>query len=115
MTRRIVIVLLSVGAGLGLAQHDQPGKAADPVADKERAADRGAILKTFEQLRQAIGKSDADAVAAFWTDGGEYVSSEGEVIRGRKALVTAYKEFFARNKGVKVQGKPETVRFLGQD
>jgi uncharacterized protein (TIGR02246 family) len=117
MTGRFAIVLLlAAGGGLGLAHHGQPGKPAERAADKDdRAADRAAIHKTFEQLLLALGKGDAKAVAAFWTDSGEYVDSEGEIIRGRQALVKAYKEFFARNKGVKVEGTAQALRFLGQD
>src|SRR5262245_41268288 len=117
MTRRFAIVLLlAAGGGLGLAHHEQPARQDDRAADQgDRAADRAAIHKTFQELRQALGKGDAAAVVAFWTDSGEYMDSDGDVIRGRKALVAAYKEFFARNKGVKVEGKAEALRFLGSD
>ena len=117
MTRHFALVLLLAAcAGLGLARHDQPGKTADRSGDKEdRPADREAIQNTFGQFRKALGKGDADSVAAFWTDNGEYVDDEGEIIRGRKALAAAYKTFFGKHKGLRVEGKPQALRFLGQD
>jgi uncharacterized protein (TIGR02246 family) len=118
MTRRFTLVLLlAVCGGFGLAHHDQPGKKGDRSAagKEDRAADREAIRKTFQQLLKALGKGDADAVASFWTDSGEYVDQEGEIIHGRKALAAAYKGFFTKNKGVRVEGKARDLRFLGQD
>jgi uncharacterized protein (TIGR02246 family) len=117
MTQRLAIVLLlAVCAGLGLARHHQPARTDDRAGDKEdRATDREAIRSTLQQLLKALGKGDADAVAAFWTASGEYVDDDGEIIRGRKALAAAYKTFFAKNKGVRVDGKATALRFLGQD
>jgi uncharacterized protein (TIGR02246 family) len=117
MTRRIaIVVLVAACAGLGLAHHAQTGKSAGRSADKEdRAADRAAIQKNLQQFLKALGKGDAEAVAAFWTDSGEYIDDDGETIRGRKALTAAYKTFFARNKGLQVDGKLQSLRFLGQD
>jgi uncharacterized protein (TIGR02246 family) len=117
MTRRFAIVLLLAACGgLGLARHYQSGKTEERAAGGEdRAADRAAIATTFQQLLKALGKGDADAVASFWTDTGEYIDDEGEIIRGRKALAAAYKKFFAKTRGLQVQGKASDLRFLGQD
>jgi uncharacterized protein (TIGR02246 family) len=117
MTRRVAIVLLlAVCGGLGLAGHDRPGERAVPSGDKEdRVADRKAIQTTFQQLLKALGKGDAKAVAAFWTDSGEYIDAEGDLIRGRKALAAAYKAHFAKFKRLEVEGKARDVRFVGQD
>ncbi len=117
MTRRFaIILLLGACAGLGLAHHQQTGQEADRPGDKaDRSADRAAIRKTFQQFLKALGKGDADAVAAFWTAGGEYVDEDGGIIRGRKALAASYKKLFAKTKGMRVEGKAEALRFLGQD
>src|SRR5438094_292511 len=90
MTRRFAIILLqAVCAGLGLAHHQQPSKEAGSGDREGRAADRAAIRKTFQQFLKTLAKGDADAVASFWTNSGEYVDEEGDVIRGRKALAAA--------------------------
>jgi uncharacterized protein (TIGR02246 family) len=117
MTRRFALVLLlALVGGLGLAHHYQPGKEADRSGDKEdRAADRAAIRKTFQDFLTTLGKGDGDAVAAFWTASGEYVEEDGDVIRGHKSLAAEYRKLFAKTKGVRVEGKVETLRFLGQD
>ncbi len=117
MTRRFTIVfLLVLCGGLGLARHDERDSKDGRSGDSEdRAADREAIRTTFGQLLKAIGKGDAAVVAGFWTDSGEYVDDEGEIIRGRKALSEAYKGFFEKHKEVRVEGKAEALRFLGQD
>ncbi len=118
MFQRFGIVLLAGLLGvLGVAGHDGPGKAEKGPASKEedRAADREAIRKTLRQFLKALGKGDAEAVAAFWTETGEYVDEDGDIIRGRKALAAEYRKFFAKNRGVKATGKAEALRFLGGD
>jgi uncharacterized protein (TIGR02246 family) len=117
MTGRFAIVLIvALSAGLVMAGHYQRGKVADRPSDKEdRVADREAIQKTFRGLLRALAKGDAEAVAAYWTESGEYVDDEGEIIRGRKALAAAYKALFAKTRGVRVEGKAKDLRFLGQD
>src|SRR5437588_73418 len=55
MTRRFaIILLLAVFAGLGLARHQQPNKEASSGKPEDRAADRAAIHKTFQQLLKTL-------------------------------------------------------------
>src|SRR5262249_5484137 len=116
MTRRFVVLLfLAACASLGLARHYQSGKTEERAEKDDRAADRAAIHKTLQQLLKALRKGDAEAVASFWTDTGEYIDEEGEIIRGRKPLEDAYKKFFAKTRGLEVKGKTDDLRFLGRD
>jgi uncharacterized protein (TIGR02246 family) len=111
-----IVVLAALLGALGMASHDGPGKADDKPAEKEaRATDREAIRKMLRQFLKALGKGDAEAVAAFWTETGEYVEEDGDIIRGRKALAKEYKTLFDKTKGAEVKGKAEALRFLGQD
>jgi len=69
--------VLSFGRNL----HAQP-----PSQPDERAADRKAILDSGREFEGAFEKKDAKAVAAFWTENGEYEADSGEQFRGRSAI-----------------------------
>src|SRR5262245_13515074 len=82
---------------------------------EDRAADREALRQALAEFARAFEKGDAKALAACWTEEGEYEDEDGEVTRGRDALARAYQDYFKRNKSVKVEAKITSVRFLGQD
>jgi uncharacterized protein (TIGR02246 family) len=100
----VVVPLLPRGAS------DEAKKPAE-----DRAADREALRQTLAEFARAFEKGDAKAVAAFWTEEGEYEDEDGEVTRGRDALARAYEDYFKRNKDVKVEAKITSIRFLGRD
>src|SRR5205823_5305368 len=55
------------------------------------------------------------AVAAAWTEAGEYMPDEGVTIRGRAELEKAYADFIAKRPKLAAESKVESVRFLAQD
>src|SRR5437660_6228819 len=87
----LAAALLAVRAGLA---GEGKGK------NKEEAV---AIHKNAEAFVAAFNKNDAKAVAAFWTQDGDFVDQTGRHLRGRKAIEKAFRGFFAENKGAKVQ------------
>ncbi len=98
-----------IAAGLILAQDKSP------KSEPARPDDEKAVREASESFAHAFEKGDAKAVAASFTEEGEYQDEEHATIRGRDALAKAYSDFFAKRKEVKVQGKIEAIRFLGKD
>lgn len=100
---------MTAGALLALAQ-ERSGE-----THSDRAKDDSAIREASQSLAAAFEKGDAKAIAAFWTEEGEFISDDGNVIRGRDALAKAYTGFFAKRQHVKAEAKTQDVRFLGKD
>src|SRR5262249_56610419 len=80
-----------------------------------RQADDAAIRKVSAEFARAVSAGDAKAVAAFWTDTGEYRADDAAPIQGRAALEKAYADFLARRPKVVAEAKTDAIRFLGQD
>ncbi len=90
----------------------QPGQ---PPADNDRPADRAAVQAAMQQFARTFEKGDATALAALFTETGEYHGDDGDAIRGRAALAKAYGDFFAKRAELKVESKSNAIRFIGND
>jgi uncharacterized protein (TIGR02246 family) len=113
-----LVALLAGGAWVrGVGQPGQPPKTEAPpaVGENDRPADRAAVREATRLFARAFEKGDAQAVAASFTETGEYDNDDGPPIRGRAALAKAYGEFFAKRPELKVESKTNQVRFVGQD
>jgi uncharacterized protein (TIGR02246 family) len=103
-----VPALLVLG-GFATAQ-DQTAK------DPKREPDRLAIDKLTQDLIEAFDKRDAAAVAAHWTEGGEFIRNDGEPVRGRADIQKGYAEFFKTLKGKpKLEIHSDALRFPSAD
>lgn len=103
----IAVVLL--GVRLMTAQ-DQTAKGPDREADKQ------AIDKISKAFIQAFNDRDAAAVAAIYTEGGEYIRNDGEPIRGRAEIQKGYADFFKTLKGkTKLETQLDGLRFPSAD
>jgi uncharacterized protein (TIGR02246 family) len=100
-----------------LAVHAQfSGAAAQPAKGAGQDDDRAALAKAARSFAAAFEKGDAKALAAHWTENGEYTADDGTVFRGRKAIESEYAELFASRKGkVKLDIDIDTVRFPSRD
>ncbi len=101
------IAPLALAAGLSA----WPAAAAPGENDKEEAA----LKQRAKAFTAAFDKGDAKAVAAFWTEDGDYVDETGKQVKGRAEIEKDFAEFFAENKGVKVQIHTDTLRFVTPD
>jgi uncharacterized protein (TIGR02246 family) len=103
----------AVGIGLGLVAAAllaaPPGLVAQ---DKERMKDVEAMHQNAVAFLEAFNRGDARAVAEAWWEDGDYMDQEGRHLKGRKAIEEAMREFFAENKGVKVQIDNRKTRFV---
>jgi uncharacterized protein (TIGR02246 family) len=109
--------LLVCGAVVnGVGQPPATGNDNKPAAAAaDRPADREAVQEATRQFAKAFEKGDAAAVAALFTETGEYANEDGPPIHGRAALAKAYADFFTKRVGVKLTSKSNAVRFVGQD
>ncbi len=63
----------------------------------------------------AFNKGDAKAIAALWTEDGEYIDDTGRSFVGRDAIEKGYAEFFAANPNAKIQISIDSLRLLSSD
>ena len=71
-----------------------------PSESPLRSADENAIRAAVESYVDAYNRGDARAVAAQWSETGEWISPSGQRFQGRPAIEKELKNLFAENKGV---------------
>ena len=74
-----------------------------------------AIKKTTESYVAAFKKADAEALAAHWTDNGDYIDVDGNHLKGKETIKGAYQQFFAENPGVTMEITVTTVQQANDD
>ena len=119
--RFIVGLCALLGAGAAKAAEVAPERAvaqpqtaeARPAADSQ--ADEKAIRATADEFVKAFAAADAKAVAALWTERGEYESDDGTVLRGRTAIEAAFAAHFKGRPAETMEIKIESIRFPSRD
>jgi uncharacterized protein (TIGR02246 family) len=86
-----------------------------PVRAAESDPQEVVITKLAEAFVEAFQKGDAKAVAASWTENGDYVDLTGRHLQGRPAIENAFRDFFTENKGLKLRIEVNSVRFVTPD
>jgi uncharacterized protein (TIGR02246 family) len=121
------VVLVALGAVLTIqggsfghtrgAQPENPpaGRPGDDSDKPKRPEDDAAVRKATAEFALAVEKGDARAVAAFWTEEGEYIGEDGTTLRGRAEIEATYARQFAKKKKTKVDLHIESVRFPSKD
>jgi uncharacterized protein (TIGR02246 family) len=90
--------------------------AAVTYAQAGRADDEAAIRRQIDQFAAAWNKADAKAVAQFFADDGDYVSSTGQKGEGRTGIEKVLSEQFAGVfKGATLKTTITAIRFLKPD
>jgi len=110
----VVALLGAVHSSLSIAQ-DPASHPTDPKPAAQpdpAAADISLIRAGSEAFVAAFNKHDAKAVAALWTEQGEYVDDSGRTIAGRDAIEKDYAAFFAENPEVNIQIVIDSLRLL---
>ena len=75
-------------------------------------ADLAAIRQAAVEFEAAFNSGNAKAVAAHWTEDGEYTSDSGQVFSGRAAIEKQYTVVLAANKGLKLKIVIDSLRLL---
>ena len=104
-----LLALMVLSGGFATAQ-DETGQ------NPKREPDRLALEQLEKDMIQAFDKRDAAAIAANYTDEGEFIHNDGEPIRGRTEIQKAYAEFFKTLNGKpKLEIQSDELRFLSAD
>jgi uncharacterized protein (TIGR02246 family) len=103
------LTLVVLGVGFLVAQ-------SKGTKGPDREADKPAIDKLIKANIQAFNNRDAAAIAANWTDEGEYIRNDGDPVRGRADIQKGYAEFFKSLKGKPtVEVQTDNLRFPSAD
>ncbi len=117
-TRLFGVIVLWLGTFLAFqsSAEESPTAAQTPGTQQEpHAADLAAIRGESEAFVAAFNKGDAKAVAALWTDDGEYIDDTGRHFTGREAIEKGYADYFANNRNTKVKIAIDSLRMLSAD
>lgn len=99
--------------------HSSSVAQAQPAAARPAAsganADEQAIRAGAQAYAKAYNARDASALAAMWTEEGEYINEDGEVLIGRAAIERHFADLFASGPGAKLEVKTESIRFVSPD
>jgi uncharacterized protein (TIGR02246 family) len=115
--------VLALSATLGLvAAQDRPAREPDPAqpagqaaAAPEREADVKAITDLLASFVKAYNAKDARALGDLFTPDAEIEDEDGDVTRGRDAIVARFTETFQENRGDTLAVDTDSLRFLGND
>jgi uncharacterized protein (TIGR02246 family) len=100
------ILMLAICAGAALAAAAEPTKPDDEAA----------IRRAVDAYVAAFNRGDARALAACWSDEGEYVSPDGMRFKGRAAIQKEFEAYFAESQGRQhVEISHPSIRFLTPD
>ena len=84
-----------------------------PIASMASASDDEAgVRKAIASYVDAFNKGNAEAVAAHWSESGEWIDPTGTPIQGRDAILTEMKAFFSSDTKPKIELLDLSVRFL---
>jgi len=108
-----VFLLASVCCSSGVAQETAPNTPTDVPGSKQDAeADLAVIRAASEAFIAAFNKQDAKAIAALWTEDGEFIDDRGRRFAGRDAIEKGYAGVFAANSDVAVRMVIDSLRIV---
>ena len=97
------------GAGSGTPRGVQA------TASREREPDVRAITDLLASFVKAYNEKDAKALGALFTPDAEIEDEDGEVTRGRDAIVERFSGIFKEDGGDRLAVETDSLRFLGTD
>jgi uncharacterized protein (TIGR02246 family) len=119
--KRKTYCLIAIGAlvalMVGSLTSRQPAMIAGGLtSDEQSSTDQAAIKKAGQTFLKAFRDADARALAAQWTQNGEYLGEDGTSIRGRAAIEKAYADLFAKRKSpTEAEVEVTSIRFPSKD
>jgi uncharacterized protein (TIGR02246 family) len=114
---------LTLFATLGLvAAQNPPARQPDPAKpgeqaaiSKEREPDVRAIADLLASFIKAYNAKDAQTLGALFTPDAEIEDEDGEVTRGRDAIVSRFSGIFQESRADRLAVDTDSLRFLGKD
>jgi uncharacterized protein (TIGR02246 family) len=90
-----------------------PGHATPATLDDESPVQ--AVGQVAESCFAAFHRGDAKAVAAHWTEDGDFINIEGKRTQGREAIEREFQRFFAEHPGCRLTRAVGSIRMIGPD
>ncbi len=125
MVRLLLLAfLLSIGCYHVTAEETSPQKPTyddqaeddkQPAAGPDNQDDLAAIRQSADEFVKAFNNQKPQALAALWTEDGDYIDESGRVFVGRKAIAQEYAQFFKEHDGVKLRLMIDSLRLLSDD
>lgn len=100
---------LTLGLGVLVAAS---GRAGDDAAQSPEEVQ---LQGRNKALIAAFNRGDAQAVATFWTDKGDYMDETGRRYEGRQAIAQYFGKLFAQGKGAELRVYRTSFRFARPD
>jgi uncharacterized protein (TIGR02246 family) len=107
-TRKRLISTAAALIFLAFAQGSVAGDKADPGDEK-------ALQEQNEAFVDAFNRGDIKAVAEAYAPDADFLSAQGQRIKGRDALEKYFTKGFAESRGLKLQHTDSSIRFLKPD
>ena len=118
----VSIGMLAFAATLGLvtaqdrpAREPEAARGVQPAAPQERESDVRAITDLLASFVKAYNAKDAKAIGDLFTPDAEIEDEDGEVTRGRDAIVERFTGTFAEKNVGTLAVATDSLRFLGAD
>jgi uncharacterized protein (TIGR02246 family) len=92
-----------------------PAHTAESKKKPNDKSDEAAIRATVESYVTAYNRGDAKAVAAHWSDSGEWTSPSGQRYQGKQAIEKELQALLAANKGVRIEVIHPSIRIVSTD
>ncbi|WP_339748754.1 SgcJ/EcaC family oxidoreductase [uncultured Rubinisphaera sp.] len=111
------IVLLFAAVCLVGSVSSVNSSAQDPKTSKVtklQASEIAAIRQESKAFVTAFNNHDSKAVAALWTEDGEYIDEAGVTLSGQTEIEKAYAKFFEANPKSKMNIVIDSVRILSE-
>ncbi len=107
-TRTVGVCLAPFVAATLLLHVCSAAEVKKPVAGAEESA----VRATIDSYVAAYNRGDAKAVAAHWSDSGEWISPSGQRFQGRQAIEKEMQTLFHENKGVRIEVINPSIRMV---
>ncbi len=118
LSAMVCAALLGSGVSSFSLAQDQIANSPDApsvTGQQQSKAEIAAIRTASEAFVLAFNKADAKAVAAFWTEDGEYIDDTGLQFTGREAIEEGYAKYFAANPNTKIKITIDSLRLVSSD
>jgi uncharacterized protein (TIGR02246 family) len=110
-TRAGILLAVVVIVGMAAMAILTEANAKAPQDDSDVAAIRAAI----DSYVAAYNRGDSKAVAALWSESGEWLSPSGQKFQGREAIEREMQSLFDDEKGVHIEVLNPTIRIVSPD
>jgi uncharacterized protein (TIGR02246 family) len=98
--------------GLGTLRGWAQDQSSSPSDQDSSAAELAAIRAESDAFVAAFNKRDATAVAALWTEDGDFIDETGQRFAGREAIEKGYEQFFADHPRARIRILIDSLRLL---